>query len=341
MRRKLRVVHVGCGGMSGAWLAPASKMKALEIVGLVDLDEGIAQKRQEEFNLARVQIGTDLDTMLKTMKPDIVFDCTVPRAHLGVTLTALRHGCHVLGEKPIAENLGDARRMVAAPKKPNRLYAITTQRRYLPSIRAVRKLVESGRLGKLTTLNSDFYLGPHFGGFREQMKHVLLVDMAIHTFDMARFISGADPVTVYCHEWNPGGSWFAHGASATAIFEMTGGLIYTYRGSWCAEGAATSWEGSWMLVGEKGFATWDGGEKLRTQTVAKRAGFLSEMKSSEVAIPASKSLAGHAAVMADFVRCIHHGGTPQTVCADNIKSLAMVMAAVESAESGKRVAIRL
>ena len=66
--------------------------------------------------------------------------------------------------------------------------------------------------------------------------------MAIHTFDMARFISGADPVAVYCKEWNPSGSWYDHDASAIAIFEMTGGIVYTYRGSWCAEGLNTTWE---------------------------------------------------------------------------------------------------
>src|SRR5207249_5593535 len=129
------------------------------------------------------------------------FDCTLPKAHKRVTLTALKHGCHVLGEKPMAENMRDAREMVAAAQRANRLYAVTTQRRYMPQIRAVRKLVESGKLGRLTTLNSDFYIGAHFGGFRDHMPHVLLVDMAIHHFDMARFISGADPVAVYCREW--------------------------------------------------------------------------------------------------------------------------------------------
>ncbi len=62
------------------------------------------------------------------------------------------------------------------------------------------------------------------------MTHVLLLDMAIHTFDAARLISSADPVGVYCHEWNPAGSWYDRDASAAAIFEMSNG--------WCTPTAA-------------------------------------------------------------------------------------------------------
>jgi predicted dehydrogenase len=91
-------------------------------------------------------------------------------------------------------------------------------------------------------LNADFYICPHFGGFREATGSPLL-DMAIHTFHAARYLSGADPLTVYCEEFNPSWSWYRGTAGATAIFEMNGGLRYTYRGNCCAEGQITSWKG--------------------------------------------------------------------------------------------------
>src|SRR5690606_19566584 len=108
------------------------------------------------------------------------------------------------------------------------------------------------------SLHADFFLGPHFGGFRDAMDSPLIVDMAIHTFDQARFISGADPVSVYCHEYNPPGSWYAGNASAVCIFEMSDGSLFTYRGSWCAEGFPTSWESDWRATGSRGTARWDG-----------------------------------------------------------------------------------
>jgi len=44
-----------------------------------------------------------------------------------------------------------------------------------------------------------------------------------------------------------------------AIFEMSNGVVFNYRGRWCAEGLNTPWECTWRAVGEKGTALWDGG----------------------------------------------------------------------------------
>ena len=60
----------------------------------------------------------------------------------------------------------------------------------------------------------EFFKAPHFGGFREEMAHPLLVDMAIHAFDAARYLLGADPVSVYCEAFNPAWSWYAGDAAA-------------------------------------------------------------------------------------------------------------------------------
>ena len=60
-------------------------------------------------------------------------------------------------------------------------------------------------------------------------------------FDQARCMSGADALAVTCHEFNPAWSWYRHGAGASAIFEMADGLVFTYRGCWCASGRITEW----------------------------------------------------------------------------------------------------
>ena len=341
MAYKLRTVLVGCGGISGRWLDDAKKVEDLEIVGLVDINEAAAKARKEEFGLADAAVGTDLEQMLDSAKPDAVFDCTVPEAHIKVTLAAFERGCHVLGEKPLADNMENARKMVEAAQKAGLTYAVIQNRRYNPNICAYRDFIASGRIGDMTTLNSDFYIGAHFGGFRDRMKHVLLVDMAIHSFDQARFISGADPVAVYCKEWNPSGSWYDHDASAIAVFEMSNGIIYTYRGSWCAEGLNTSWECDWRAVCQKGSATWNGGDGYKAQAVTESGGFFSKWEDVEITVPESCMRRGHEGVISEFVDSIRTGEAPQTLCSDNIKSLAMCFAAVESAETGKRVEIRI
>jgi predicted dehydrogenase len=327
--------------MSEAWLTAATALPDLAVVGLVDLREEAARRRAEQFALHDAVVGTDLEAILSQTGAEIVFDCSVPEAHLSVTLTALAHGCHVLGEKPMAASLDQGRQMIAAAQAAGRHYAVIQNRRYDPNIRRLRRLVADGQLGQLTTLTSDFFIGAHFGGFRDQMRHVLLLDMAIHTFDAARLLSGADPVSVYCKEWNPAGSWYAHGASAVAIFELSDGLIYTYRGSWCAEGLPTTWEADWRLIGTRGSARWDGGAGFWAEVVTSGGGFLSETAPVELSpLDPEDGVGGHAGIIAEFVRCVRSGAQPETIGTDNIKSLAMVFAAIESAEQGRPVDIR-
>lgn len=342
MAELVRVVLAGCGGMSGAWLKVAKELPDVEMVGLVDIREAAAKKRADDFDLPDAKIGTDLAKMLDQLDPDVVFDCTVPEAHIHVTLEALSHGCHIFGEKPMADSMENARKAVAAAEEAGKIYAVIQNRRYDPKIRRLRNYLETGDIGPLTTLDSDFYIGAHFGGFRDHMEHVLLLDMAIHTFDAARLITGADPVSVYCKEWNPSGSWYDHDASAIAIYEMTGGIVYTYRGSWCAEGLSTTWECDWRMIGENGSVKWDGGEQFKAQKVAKAGGFFSEW--SDVEIPEhdpGAKVGGHGGLIREFIHCARTGETPETVCTDNIKSLAMVFGAIESAELGRPVDITI
>ncbi len=340
MGQQLNAVLVGCGAISGTWLEAIKDLPDLALVALVDLRKEAAEQRAAEFMLENVLITTDLTTALEKSNPDIVFDCTVPEAHVHVTLEALRYGCHVLGEKPMADTMENGKKMVAAARDAGKAYAVMQNRRFDSLVRRLKHYLESGEIGRITTVNSDFYIGAHFGGFRDRMEHVLLVDMAIHTFDIARVLTGADPVAVYCKEWNPSGSWYDHDASAVAIFEMTNGSVYSYRGSWCAEGLNTSWESEWRIIGENGSVKWDGGDLFEAQIVVGTGGFLSDIRDGQIPPYAADAKAvGHAGLIRDFVHCIRTGETPETVCTDNIKSLAMVFGAVESAERSARVPI--
>lgn len=336
----LKAVLVGCGGICKAWLESVEKFDDVKIVGLVDLDEPRAKETREKFKLAGAETGSSLDAMIERTRPDVVFDTTIPAAHHEVTLTALAKGCHVLGEKPMADTMEHAKEMVKASKKAKRLYAVIQNRRYTSDIARFRSLLDSNGIGQLTTLNADFYIGAHFGGFRDVMDHVLVLDMAIHSFDQARFISRTDPVSVYCHEWNPAGSWYKHGASAVAVFEMTGGVVFTYRGSWCSEGLNTTWECDWRAVGSKGSALWDGTSQIKGEQAVGSDGFFREKKTL-AATAASLPLQGHAALIREFLDCVKNGTTPQTICSDNIKSLAMVHAAIKSATTGRKVMIKI
>ncbi|MBJ3785263.1 Gfo/Idh/MocA family protein [Devosia sediminis] len=339
-----RAVLVGCGGMSKGWLTAITTHPLLkgriEVVGLVDLDRSTAAARAAEFGLSDVAIGTDLGAVLAETRPDLLFDVVVPVARARVVETALRHGCHVLSEKPMATSIAEGRAMIEQAHATGRVHAIVQNRRFIAGVRRLRALIESGALGALTSLNCDFFIGAHFGGFREDMDNVLLLDMAIHTLDAARFMSGKVPEAVYCLETNPPGSWYRHGAAANAIFEFSDNVVFNYRGSWAAEGANTSWESAWRIVGTGGTVLWDGADRFEAKVVDGDTGFFRPLRDIDVPEPANADQThGHASVIAEFLDAIQTGRVPETDGTDNIKSLAMVFAAIESARTGQRVTL--
>ena len=169
------------------------------------------------------------------------------------------------------------------------------------------------------------------------MDHVLLLDMAIHTFDAARYITGADPVSVYAEEFRTPWSWYRGADSAIANFQMSDGSRYQYRGSWSTDGCHTSWEGNWRASGAEGTAIWDGSNDAYADIITKRGGFFSEVERRE----ANKHDVGDGikGSLDEFLNALASGETPNGECHDNIKSLAMVFGAIESSKRGERVLI--
>jgi predicted dehydrogenase len=334
-----RAVLVGAGGMGRTWARNLLDCEQVELVGWVDIRPEAVAEASAALGLRDVYAGPTLGEALRVCRADFVVDVSILEAHHDITLEALAAGLPVLGEKPMADSLERARAMVAAAERAGKLYMVSQSRRYNPQLATLRDLI-AAHLGPLGLLNSDFYLGPHFGGFREEMPSPLLLDMAIHTFDAARYLSGADPVSVYCEEFNPLWTWYTGAACATALFEMSEGLRYTYRGSWCAEGRRTSWDAEWRAVGERGTATWDGEGTPVSETVIEHEGFFSPVEERRRTVPTWEHV-GIAASLREFLVALETGATPMGECHDNIKSLAMVFAAIESAATGRRVAIRI
>ncbi|MGO4347740.1 Gfo/Idh/MocA family protein [Paenibacillus sp. MCAF9] len=340
MSIKHRVVIAGCGGMANTWVDYAKEREDTEIVGLVDIKEEFAQAMAERKGL-HCPTFTDIKKAIAETDATIVFDVTIPASHYTISTTALEMGCHVFGEKPLAESMADCNAIVRIASESDRTHAVMQNRRFDPRIRAFRQLLEEGTIGKPGFVGADFFLGAHFGGFRDAMDSPLLLDMAIHTFDQARFIIGADPVSVYCHEFNPPGSWYAGNANAICIFEMSDGSVFNYRGSWCAEGASTTWESSWRVTGEHGTAIWEGDNNPYAEIVVsgdQSGKFIRDYKRVESQLPEMENT-HHKGCLDNMFASLEVGSKPETDCSDNIYSMAMVLASLESAKTGQKVQI--
>ena len=331
----LRAVLVGAGAMGRAWGRAVNDNPDIELVGWVDVVEERAHEALEALAVTGVAVEGDVGAALTRLSPDFVVDVSVPEAHYEVTATCLQKAVPVLGEKPMAATMEEARQLVELSEQCSTLFVVSQNRRYNSGLAAFREVVAT-RLGGAGQLNAEFYRSPHFGGFREEMASPLLLDMAIHTFDAARYVTGADALSVACSEFNPPWSWYKGAASAVAEFEMTGGLRFSYQGSWCAEGFETSWDSAWRAVGPRGSALWDGaGNPIAEVRPEGGSPDVERVEAPAAAIPA-KGIAGS---LADFVRSLRTGEAPMGECHDNIRSLAMVFAALESSRTGRRVAV--
>ncbi|TMR97936.1 Gfo/Idh/MocA family protein [Nonomuraea basaltis] len=333
--RPLRAVVVGAGFIGGQWAPELLAHPGTELVGWVDVAEDRARAAAAELGLDDLPVSSSLTAVLDGEEPDFIVNCTIPQAHHEVTVTALRRGVSVLSEKPMAVTLDEARSMVNAADEAGRLFAVNQNRRYMRSLVAFRRTVAD--LGPLGLLTSEFFMPYRGAPFLATLEHPLLQDMAIHLFDAARAVSGADPVSVYCESFRPAWTWYPGACSATAIFEMTAGLRYTFTGSWSAPGRPTSWTGTWRAAGTRGTACWDGDGDPAAG--AAKGQVLRPYKQEADPFPGRRRYTGLAEGLQEFVTGLRTGRPPQGDCHDNIRSLAMVTAALESARTGARVPI--
>lgn len=327
----LRVVLVGAGNMGQHWLDVLIATPEVELVGLVDLDLDLAEAAVAERGLT-VPVGASLTAVAAQTGAEAVIDVTVPPAHHAVNSEALRAGLPVLCEKPIAPTVAEALSLVAAEELSGQLLMTSQSRRYYPALAEFKEAIAA--LGDIGIVTTEFFKAPHFGGFRDEMEHPLLVDMAIHAFDVSRYLLGADPVSVDCRTFNPSWSWYRGDAAAVATFEFEGGTRYSFTGSWCSPGLETSWNGRWRVSGAGGSAAWDGAARPEVE-------YLDGPKR-----PEGDRAAGQASVRSeiagaldDFVDALRTGRTPSGDVHSNVFSLAMVEGAVRSAATGGTVAL--
>jgi predicted dehydrogenase len=142
---------------------------------------------------------------------------------------------------------------------------------------------------------------------------------------------------VSCHEFNPEGSWYKGDACAVCIFEFSNGAVFNYRGSWCAKGFNTSWDATWRLTASKGSILWNGYDlpvcEVDTSTEPKLS---TDVKSLDVK-GIWNGRDGHYGCLDEMFTALQEGRKAETDCADNIKSMAMVFGAIQSAREKRKV----
>ncbi|RLP70297.1 gfo/Idh/MocA family oxidoreductase [Mycetocola manganoxydans] len=331
--------------MGRNWIRLLADSPDVTLVGLVDLNVAAAEAALADAGLSGVVVGTSVAEVAAASDAQAVVNVTIPAAHHPVNVEALFAGLPVLCEKPVAPTVAQGLSLAAAAEVSGQLLMISQSRRYYRTLAAFREQLST--LGDVGVITTEFFKAPHFGGFREEMEHVLLVDMAIHPFDAVRYLLDQDPVSVYCEEFNPSWSWYSGDAAATAVFEFSGGARYVYTGSWCADGLETSWNGTWRANAAGGSARWDGendpvlervapADGVAPDPVADAVGLAGDAASGSGAAASAEEIGG---ALAEFVDALRTGTVPSGEVHSNVYSLAMVEAAVLSSSTGAKVRI--
>ena len=321
------VIQVGIGGMGNAWLRAVQESPDVEYAALVEIDDEIAAAQVGRYELGGIPTFRTLREALQETDAGGVINVTPPQFHKEVSLTALDAGIPVLSEKPLADTLDSAKSIVDAANATGVLHMVAQNYRYRTPIQTLKNTLASGAMGEVGSVTVEFFRGPHFGGFREEMPYPLIIDMSIHHFDLMRFLLVDDPVSVYGRSWNPPWSWFSGDASAAVTLAFAGDAVVSYNASWCSQARDTSWNANWRFECDAGVVL------LQDDVVYAQATGEDPIEVE----PVKMEREGQAYLLQEFYQAVSEGTAVATTCQDNIKSLAIVFDIVESFETGQVV----
>lgn len=339
----MKVIQVGIGGMGNAWLRTVLESPEVEYAGFVEVNQAMADAQAERYGLDRKLIFSSLAEALAAVPADGIINVTPPAFHREIDLIAVEAGIPVLSEKPLADTMEAAQAVVDKATETGALVMIAQNYRYSVPAQTLKQALTAGDMGAVGAVTVEFFKGPHFGGFREEMAYPLIIDMSIHHFDMMRFFLGSEVASLFGRSWNPPWSWYKGDASASVVLQFDNEVTVAYNASWCSTGQETPWNAHWRFECEWG-TVWLAHDQVyvqRRQAGLKDMGGYRQFVQEEAVLvePVSVPRVAQAYLLHEFYEAVTQRIIPATTCQDNIKSLGIVFGVVESFETGQRVSL--
>ncbi|HUF63956.1 MAG TPA: Gfo/Idh/MocA family oxidoreductase [Verrucomicrobiales bacterium] len=196
--RTLRFAVLGAGFWSQFQLAAWRELRGARCVALYNRSRNKAEDLAQRFGIPSVY--DDPETLLSSERLDFVDIITSADTHAYFTTLAARRGLPVICQKPMAPTLAAARSMAAVCRKAEVLLLIHENWRWQTPIRAVKRVLDSDRLGSLIRARIDY--AHSFPVFDNQpslrdLDQFILTDIGTHILDVARFLFG-EASELYC-----------------------------------------------------------------------------------------------------------------------------------------------
>lgn len=331
------IVQVGYGSWGASWVAKIAESLRFELRALVELDDGTRARAVEDGVPASVCFATLADALAAAGEAELALIVTPPASHRAVALEALAKGLDCLIEKPLADSLEGAREIVAAADRAGRCVAVSQNYRFKRAPRTVKRVLAAGVIGRVEQVRITYAKNAPFADFRTQMEEPVILDMAVHHLDQLRGIVGLEPARLRARSWNPSWSRFRGNASALIEMETLDGAHVVYTGSWCSNGLETTWDGSWDIQGTRGGIVWANNRvEVRFASVFDTV-FLPGALERDGVMDVSLDdvvVEERLGVLAELAAAMDAGRPPETDGHDNLRSLGLVLGALESARAG-------
>jgi predicted dehydrogenase len=316
-----RVGVVGLGGIGGIHVAGWRRL-GVDVHGY----DGEAEARDRARDRLGVVVHDDLDDLYSAV--DVVDVCTPTDSHASLALGAVRAGRAVVCEKPLTRTVAEADELVAAARDAGVQLHVAQVVRFFAEYAAAQAAVAAGRIGQPAVLRLSREGGMP-GGDRRWYHDVarsggIICDVMIHDIDYARWIAG-EVVRVYARTLRPAGP--QNGAThAYAILTHVSGAITHLTASWARTGVP--FRTSFELAGSEGMLEYATDQRAALRTappeLARSAGMMLDEDP-------------WTAELREFLAAMRGGPAPRVSADDGRAALAIALAAVESAETGRAV----
>lgn len=189
---KFKVGIIGCGRIFSMHAQPVHARTDADIVAVCDRNLDRAKEKAEKYHC---NYYTDYTEMFENEQLDVVHICLPHYLHAPVTIEAAKRGIHILTEKPMSITYEDGKEMVHTAKKYHVSLGVIYQNRYNPGSTLIKSMLENGELGnilsgKLSVMwrrREDYYNSSDWSGTWDKEGGGVVINQAIHTFDLMRW----------------------------------------------------------------------------------------------------------------------------------------------------------
>lgn len=249
----VQVGLVGYGWWGKIIAKQISTSHLLNLVAIVEVDESLRQQMATDPFLKDVQVLSSFDAFLQINDLEAVILCTPHLQHADQIVSASRAGKHVFCEKPLCLTYTDAQRAIQSCEQHKRVLGIGHERRFEPSVIALRKEIDAGVFGTILQIEANFSQDKFFAlpkdNWRLSNQHAPvgpLTATGIHLVDLA--ISVLGPAESVWARLATRGSYFENGDTLGIMLAFPGGANALISAM-----LATPFEGRFAVYGSKGW----------------------------------------------------------------------------------------